>query len=418
MIVLNDFKKQLKNELICSKSIWVATAMISNNGWNFIQKHISKNTEQHFLIGIDLATEPKVFEVLLDNLNINARIYQTNYTFHPKVYLIQKTDNSFTAFIGSSNTTNWGLEKNVEMNFQVNNQDECMKLLNWFNKLYIDGYIISEDFVSDYKSKFIKASYRNKETQLDITKITNEISKDKGQFFSRNHHQIFEKKYHRVNNADLKRIRKEVREKFIVLHKIIYPQFKAYGLTDLNCHHNSREIVSRHFFNQFSGNYINAIWLHYGKSLKELSIYSNGDLSINKPDSFINNIRLQVIIHEDSLGIWLVLGRNNGSYNDRTYFREQMKDENIRKIFFEVLKKLGNEYWMNIENMPSLKDIDTPEQLHSFTQKESIEDYFIIGCDIDWLDDRLSNINISNTILNEFKKLYPLYEIMKHKILD
>ncbi len=230
MIIETNIKSRIHSELTNAKSIWVATAMISNNGWNFIQNNISNKAEQHFLIGIDLATDPKVFQELLDNLHINARVYQTNFTFHPKVYLIQKMDNSYTAFIGSSNTTNWGLEKNVEMNFQVNNQDECVKLLNWFNKLYINGYIITEDFVSDYKSKFIKASYRNKETQLDITKIANEISKDKGQFFSRNHHQIFEKKYHRVNSADLKRIRKEVREKFIVLHKIIYPQFKTYGL--------------------------------------------------------------------------------------------------------------------------------------------------------------------------------------------
>ena len=415
MIIQSKIKQAIKNELICSKSFWIATAMISNNGWNFIQKNILKDTEQHFLIGIDLATDPKVFEALLDNLNINARVYQTHFTFHPKVYIFQKVDNSYVAYIGSSNTTNWGLEKNVEMNFQVNDQDECKKLLNWFDNLYKDGYIITDDFVKEYKSKFINASFRNKETQLDIIKITSEITKDKRQFFSRNHHQIFEEKYHRVNSVDLKRIRKEVREKFIVLHKIIYPQFKVCGLTDLNCHHNSREIVSRHFFNQFSGNYINAIWLHYGKSQKELSKYENGDLSINRPDSFINNLRLQVIIHEDSIGIWLVLGRNNGSYNDRTYFREQMKDENIQRIFFEALKNLGNEYWMNIENMPSIKDIDTPELLHSFTQKESIDDYFIIGCDIGWLDERLSNENISNTILSGFQKLYPLYQIMKHK---
>ena len=90
-----------------------------------------------------------------------------------------------------------------------------------------------------------------------------------------------------------------------------------------------------------------------------------------------------------------------------------MKDENFRKIFFETLKKLGNEYWMNFKNMPPIKDIKTPEQLHSFTQKENIDDYFIIGCDIDWLDKRLSNENISNTILTEFQKLYPLYELMK-----
>jgi len=414
MIIETNIKSKIKFELIVAKSFWIATAMISNNGWNFIQKYISKDTEQHFLIGIDLATDPIVFDALLNNLNINARVYQTNFTFHPKVYIFQKVDNSYVAYIGSSNTTNWGLEKNVEMNFQVNDQDECRKLLKWFNDLYNNGYIVTKDFVDDYKSKFIKASFQKKVIQQDIDKISNELSKDNGQFFSRNHHQIFEKKYHKLENTELKKLRKEVSSKFKELHNFIYPQFMDYGLINLHCHHSSRSIVSRDYFNQFSGKIINAIWLHYGKSLKELNQLRNNDKSINKPHSFINNIRIQVIIHKNSIGIWLVLGRNNGSYNDRKYFREQMKDENFRKIFFETLKKLGNEYWMNFKNMPPIKDIKTPEQLHSFTQKENIDDYFIIGCDIDWLDKRLSNENISNTILTEFQKLYPLYELMKH----
>ncbi|AYO57944.1 hypothetical protein CO230_07300 [Chryseobacterium sp. 6424] len=86
--------------------------------------------------------------------------------------------------------------------------------------------------------------------------------------------------------------RKKIHDKFKVVHEIIYPQFKNFGMSDLFCHHNSREIVSRHFFNKYSGNYINSIWLHYGKSKAEISKYSNGDKSINRPDSFINNIRI------------------------------------------------------------------------------------------------------------------------------
>lgn len=160
----------------------------------------------------------------------------------------------------------------------------------------------------------------------------------------------------------------------------------------------------------FSGNYINAMWLHYGKSHKQLQAYNEKD-----EKSFINNIRLQVIIHEDSLGIWLVLGKDWGSKKDRDNFRAQMENEVIRKIFFEACKNLGNNYWINIEGIPSIGNLKTPEELHMYTKKESINDYFIIGCDIEWLDDRLSKINITNTILDEFRKLYPLYEIMKHK---
>jgi len=194
MIIESNIKSKIQLELANAKSFWVATAMISYNGWKFIQSNLAKNTDQHFLIGIDLATDPIVFDSLLDNLNINARVYQTNFTFHPKVYIFQKVDSSYVAYIGSSNTTNWGLEKNVEMNFQVNDQDECRKLLKWFNDLYNKGYLITEDFVNEYKSKFLKASFQKKVIQLDIEKISNELNKDKGQFFSRNNHQKFEEK--------------------------------------------------------------------------------------------------------------------------------------------------------------------------------------------------------------------------------
>ncbi|WP_162989999.1 hypothetical protein [Chryseobacterium sp. 6424] len=48
MIIETNIKSKIKSELIDAKSFWVATAMISNNGWSFIQKNISKNTEQYF----------------------------------------------------------------------------------------------------------------------------------------------------------------------------------------------------------------------------------------------------------------------------------------------------------------------------------------------------------------------------------
>ena len=417
MIIETNIKSKIQEELIDAKSIWIATAMISNNGWNFIQKNISKDAEQHFLIGIDLATDPKVFDALLANLNINAIIYQTKFTFHPKVYLIQKIDNSFTAFVGSSNTTNWGLEKNVEMNFQINDQVECKKLLNWFNALYINGYIITQGFANDYKSKFIKTSFQKKLIQQDIDNISIALSKDQGQFFSRNHHQIFEQRYHRVNSEDLKRLRKEVSDKFKELHRIIYPQFKINLLSNLNCHHNSREIVSRHFFNQYSGNYINAMWLHYGKSDQELEELKNNDKSINKPHSFINNIRIQVILHEKSIGIWLVLGKNGGSLKDREYFKSSLNNKAKLNVFFRKADNIKEEYWIDngVESV-KIKDFIDAENLKKFVQQSNINDYFIIGREIDLLDEKLSTKNISKTVLTEFKKLYPLYELMKAKL--
>jgi HKD family nuclease len=414
MGIISNIKSRLKEELNLAKSVWIATAMISNKGWSFLKKNIDPASTQFYLIGIDLATDPSVFEDILKHPDINARIYQTQYTFHPKVYLIQKADTSYTAFIGSSNTTTWGLEKNIEMNFQVFDQKECKKLLDWFENLYSDGYLITPEYVNTYNSKYKKALIVNKEVEQDAMDLKISLTKSKGQFFSKNEHRVFNEKLHRVNSIDLQTIRRNVRDKFIRLHKSIYPQFKSNGLTDLHQHHQAREIVSRHFFNPFSGNYINAIWLHYGKSLPQLMAYKSSDKSINKPESFINNIRMQVIIHEYDVGIWLVLGRNNGSVDDRRHLREQMQNEAVRQDFYNNLKKLGGEYWVNNKNV-KVSDIKTTHDLQKELIKENLGEYFIIGINIDWLDARLSKENISMTVLREFKKLYPLYQVMRHR---
>lgn len=415
MIVSSEIKNKLTIELSNSKSIWIASAMISNSGWSFLQNNLSETTTQFYLIGIDLATDPKVFESILAHTKINARVYQTKFTFHPKVYLIHKKDNSFTAFIGSSNTTSWGLEKNVEMNYQIKDQEECKKILNWFNILYSDGFIITPKFLDAYKATFVRTAIKSKEIQKEASTIKNTLTKNIGQFFSKNHHEIFNSRFHYINSQDVKNIRNEVRLRFLKLHQIIYPQFSAYGLNDLHSQHNKREIVSRHFFNRYSGNYINAMWLHYGKSPLQLETYKSSDRSTNRPHSFINNVRIQVIIRERSIGIWLVLGRSKGSKKDREHFRLQMQEPQIQKNFFKAFKKLGNEYWINIDREILNADINTKEDLLDEIRRERLDEYFIIGTNIDWLDNRLSSDNLPTTVLEEFRKLYPLYEIMRHR---
>jgi hypothetical protein len=59
--------------------------------------------------------------------------------------------------------------------------------------------------------------------------------------------------------------------------------------------------------------------------------------------------------------------------------------------------------------------IKTPDQLVEQLKKETINDYFIIGKNINLYDNRLSVTNLPETVLNEFSKLYPLYEIMRHQ---
>jgi len=413
MIITTDLKKHLEHEITNASCVWIASAMISLNGWRFLQRNIPESAFQFFLIGIDLSTAPSVFEEILSKPEIGARVYEADYTYHPKVYIIKKGNGELAAFIGSSNTTSWGLEKNVEMNYQIHDQNECKKLIKWFNSLYANGYLVTPDFVSNYKTKYAKYSIRAKANEEAGNAMKMDITKDKGQFFSSNQHAVFAEKFHYIQNKELLEIRRNVKNRFIELHEAIFPQFSKYGITDLHCHHQSRERVSRHYFNQFSGNYVNAIWLHYGKSKSHLVKYPK-----EKDQSFINHARIQVIIHEDNIGIWLVLGKDWGSQIDRDYFRKEMLKSSVRKQFYNILINLDDTYWIDYKGYSLrawIKDIKSIKDLHNITLKENIKNYFIIGCNIDWLDSRLSVKNISTTVLEELRNLYPLYEIMRHK---
>lgn len=408
MIITKNFKDALAAELKTAKKLWVASAMISSSGWHFIQAHLpTEFVEQHYLIGTDLATHPKVFEILLANLHINARVFRSGYTYHPKVYLILNRDGQFRAFVGSSNTTSWGLEKNVEVNFRIDDRAECQKLLDWFYELYGKGYLITDSFLAEYRSRFKRAVYKKKEIQADEQVINEDLAKDEGQFFTQNEHQIFEEKYHKMQSADLRRIRENVSEKFKLLHEWIYPLFKSSGLVDLHAHHHGPSIVSRHYFNTFSGNYVNAIWLHYGKSLGQLQQYkSKHELA------FINNIRLQVILRENFVGFWLMLGRPNASIKDREKFRSNLSSPEVMQEIFQAIKNLGKGYWMS--GTGDLSKIENLAQLARTFEKERSDDYFIIGKDVPMQDPRLSASEIAQTTIAAFQKLYPLYMLFKH----
>ena len=410
-MIITNLKSYLGKELTDASKIWIASAMISYEGWEFLKENISGEVIQNYLIGIDLATSPSVFGDLIQQPEISARIFESENTYHPKVYLIQKKDESYCAFIGSSNTTTGGLEKNTEVNIYITNQEECNDLLVWFNELYNKGKIITDNFIEDYKAKFKRTNKRIVENKQDVTLIKTNLKLNDKQFFSYNDHAIFNERYHEIQNDELLNLRRGVREKLIELHEDIYHQFANYGITDLHCHHQSRERVSRHYFNQFSGNYVTALWLHYGKSLPHLQSYAKDD------QSFIDHIRVQVIIQEDAVGIWLILGMDGGSKIDRDHFRNEMLKVPVRNNFYSLLKKLDNSYWIDFngaENRVWVKDINSVKELYDITVKENINYYFVIGCDIDWLDSRLSSRNISMTVLNEISKLFHLYLIMRN----
>ena len=93
-----------------------------------------------------------------------------------------------------------------------------------------------------------------------------------------------------------------------------------------------------------------------------------------------------------------------------------MENVKIRNEFFDAFKALGDDYWIDYKgwrDIANVNDIESVTQLHEIAKEESIKHYFIIGKNYDIDDQALSNENIGTTILEEFKKLYPIYLMMR-----
>ena len=73
------------------------------------------------------------------------------HTLHAKLYLMHRDDkvNPMAGFVGSSNLTFHGLEKQGELNVDVMDHDACAKLAAWFEARWTDKFCvdISEDLI-------------------------------------------------------------------------------------------------------------------------------------------------------------------------------------------------------------------------------------------------------------------------------
>ncbi|MFM1998864.1 MAG: hypothetical protein RL204_811 [Bacteroidota bacterium] len=412
-----ELNQTLKN---CDE-IWVAVALISNNGFKFIQDNINQTAKQNYLVGIGLPTSPKVLSQLKDregNGLFQSKIYhKVNVLFHPKVYLI-RTDNKLTAYVGSGNCTDGGLDKNLELSAKTDDQVFCESLLTWFNSLFKFGIAITEEFLQSYSLLFERRIKRmeqdknelkivfpdnNSMVYLDNIDFTN-------QFFKKEHFSAFEgtKPWLMTDAVNQERI--NVKNKLFKLHDKLYPNIQAQKW-DLHKHYVFDDTVSSAVHGQYTSSELGAIWLHYGRDKGDIKIFG-------EKETPLDFMRLQVIIHKDNIGIWNRIGKDLGSKIDRDYFKSKMSsDYTCRQKFFSIISHLPDDYFIRLNNqLKYVREFTNEQQLTDFVLQDDIKFYFIIGIEFLPDDIRLSESNIVNTIIENFGHLYPTYDIIKYKL--
>ncbi|MEM9025008.1 MAG: phospholipase D family protein, partial [Bacteroidota bacterium] len=339
----------------------------------------------------------------------------------PKVYLIQ-ADDAWSAFVSSGNFTQGGLEGNVEMSLHIQDQDTCLDLLKWFETYYRLGTPLSEKWISDYRLLYQRRQANLARDRNDIREFKLKTSQQvkhkqledfdfEGQFFQRDHHAAFSGQKPYLSTPEAVRERALVQDRLLDLHAQLWPTIEQWNL---HHHHKPAYITSSVEHSQYTDAALGAVWLHYGRSKPELKQFE----AVYGPNqSSMYHMRLQVLVREMDVAVWLRVGKPNGTIVDRKKFKERMdaNEEDIRERFHKLVASLPESYHLGINGgWESTAKFTTSEALHDYVQQDSIHaHYFIIGREYTPDDSCISEQRMAATVLEDFERLLPLYKLIR-----
>ena len=165
--IIQKLAPDLKRDLKKADEIWIAVALITKKGLNYILDNIPKSCRQNYLIGIDLPTDPQALKNLHDlelTKDLAIGLFSQKEFYHPKVYLIRQK-NKYVAFLGSANCTLGGLNDNIEISVKLDDQKSCKDLLTWFEKLQKTSNPLTSSFLDKYTSDYQTRQKRKKEDE-------------------------------------------------------------------------------------------------------------------------------------------------------------------------------------------------------------------------------------------------------------
>ncbi len=120
-------------ELASTQSVYLASAFVKESGLRHIQENLERLLEQdgdaHLVTGLDFQiTEPQAMRHLIRIaerypqfvVRVFSKLKQNDIpTFHPKLYIFERSAGVSSFLVGSANLTSGGLRGNAEMNLAV-----------------------------------------------------------------------------------------------------------------------------------------------------------------------------------------------------------------------------------------------------------------------------------------------------------
>jgi hypothetical protein len=392
---------------------YIATAAITDAGFDFIRSRLPGKTKLDIVTGLDGLTSPGVLKRIWRHYQdrFTLRIYTRNI-FHANVYIFELPYRKSVGFTGSGGLTLEGLKDHEEIFNKVTDIKEVEALLSWYTSYYEFAEPLTEEMIAEYELIYPYMKQReiiSREEKKQFVALTTrgfqwDAIKFKSQYFKKDDYLVFGNAKNALNNEAMQAERAAVQTKLLQLHESIQKH-----VTRLKLRADSNTVVSSIDIGNQQSNKLDSMTLSYGRSEADLKKYADTATA----DDFMT---MQVVVQQKDIGVWLVVGKPRGGKQDREYFRLKMHDENYRKTFFSLLVSLGASYWIEVagEQKP-VESFSQDEVLWEYTKADDWMYYrFIIGRNFQPGEAAISNDTIVQTIEQEFDKLIVLYNHMKH----
>jgi HKD family nuclease len=146
---IND--KVLQNAEHC----YIATASISEDGFDLLMSRLSRKCHIDIVTGLDLPTDPIVLWKILQQFSdrVTLRVYLRNF-FHAETYIFDMPYRKRLAFIGSANFTLNGLKDNEELSYQIDTEKAVEEVKSWFTGYFEDSIDLTEKTIKEYELIF------------------------------------------------------------------------------------------------------------------------------------------------------------------------------------------------------------------------------------------------------------------------
>lgn len=388
---------------------YIATAAISEAGFDFIRSRIPTKAKMEIVIGLDVLTDPEVLRKIWRHYQgrITLNIYTRN-SFHANVYIFDLPFRKSVAFVGSGHLTLEGLKDSEELFYKITDAKEIETLKSWFIGYYEFAEPLNETLIQEYELVYPTFKERqsksgNEKKQL-LALTTAGFSWDhikfKNQYFKKEDYLTLANSQARVTKPELLAERVSLQTKLLQLHTQIKGHVHKLKLDDFDAMVSSLD-PAQHTDRQLCN-----MWLAYGRSAAVLKKY----------DATIHEVmHLQIVINQKDVGVYLMAGTNGHGKVDRSYFSSKMNDAEYRNQIFTQLKALGAGYWIEVAcERKSVDFFQTEDALWEFTKVDQWLYYkFIIGKNYSPEAVEISNENIAPTLTMEFDKLILLYREMK-----